>query len=132
MNSYKKINVSPEVHQQISHEAERLNLSRKDYLEAVVQFFRNRQLDPRTFQPETNKQTIQHIVDRIFSYLIHQEKHLLKDLLTEATKARILSELSINHLLTLITEDEATFQHLQKQDQQYLAERLRQAQSTKT
>ena len=131
MNSYKKINVSPEVHQQISHEAERLKLSRKDYMEAVVTFFRDRQTDPRTFQPETNKQAIQQIVDRIFSYLIHQEKYLLKDLVTEATKARILGELSVNHLLTLITEDEATFQQLQRQDQQYLTERLRQAQSIK-
>ena len=132
MSSHKKINVSLEVHRQIDQEAGRLNLSHKGYLEAAATFFLDRQLDPRTYQPETNKQAIQQIVDRIFSYLIHQEKHLLKDLLNEAIKARILGELSVNHLLTLITEDEATFQHLQKQDQQYLAERLRQAQSTKT
>jgi hypothetical protein len=131
MSSHKKINVSLEVHHQIDQEAERLNLSHKGYLEAAVTFFLDRQLDPRTFQPETNKQAIQQIVDRIFSYLIHQEKHLLKDLVTEATKARILGELSVNHLLTLITEDEATFHELQQQDQQYLTERLRQAQSIK-
>lgn len=126
MNSHKKVNVSSDIHRQINQEAGRLKLSHKDYLEAAVMFFLNRQIDPRTYQPETSKQVIQQVVDRLFSYLVHQEKHLLKDLLTEATKARILGELSVNHLLTLITEDEAAFQRLQQQDQQYLTERLRQ------
>ena len=127
MNSSKKINVSDRIHQGIDEEAGRLKLSHKDYLEAAASFFLDRQIDPRTYQPETNKQIVQQAVDRIFSYLIHQEKHLLKDVLTEATKARILGELSVNHLLTIITEDEGTFQQLQQQDQQYLTERLRQA-----
>lgn len=131
MNSSKKINVSDRIHQGIDEEAGRLKLSHKDYLEAAASFFLDRQIDPRTYQPETNKQIVQQAVDRIFSYLIHQEKHLLKDVLTEATKARILGELSVNHLLTIITEDEGTFQQLQQQDQQYLTERLRQAQSPK-
>lgn len=132
MSSHKKINVSLEVHRQIDQEAGRLNLSHKNYLEAAATFFLDRQLDPRTYQPETTKLMVQQVVDRLFSYLIHQEKHLLKDLLTETTKARILGELSVNHLLTLITEDEVIFQQLQQQDQQYLAERLRQAQGAKT
>lgn len=127
MNSSKKINVSDRIHQGIDEEAGRLKLSHKDYLEAAASFFLDRQIDPRTYQPETNKQIVQQAVDRIFSYLVHQEKHLLKDVLTEATKARILGELSVNHLLTIITEDEGTFQQLQQQDQQYLTERLRQA-----
>ena len=127
MNSSKKINISDHLHQEINKEASRLKLSYKEYTEAAVTFFLDRQLDPRTYQPETSKQAVQQVVDRIFSYLIHQEKHLFKDLLTEATKARILGELSVNHLLTLITEDEAAFQRSQQQDQQYLTERLRQA-----
>lgn len=127
MNSHKKINVSSEVHRRIDEEAGRLKLSHKDYLEAAVRFFLDRQLDPRTYQPEATKQMVQQAVDRIFSYLVHQEKHLLKDLLIETTKARILGELSVNHLLSLITEDEATFRQLQQQDQQYLSERLLQA-----
>jgi hypothetical protein len=127
MNSSKKINVSDRIHQGIDEEAGRFRLSHKDYLEAAASFFLDRQIDPRTYQPETNKQIVQQAVDRIFSYLVHQEKHLLKDVLTEATKARILGELSVNHLLTIITEDEGTFQQLQQQDQQYLTERLRQA-----
>ena len=127
MNHYKKVNVSPAVHQRIEQEAKRLKLSHRQYLEAAAIFFLDRQIDPRTYQPETTKQVVQQVVDRIFSYLVHQEKHLLKDLLTEVTKARILSELSVNHLLTLVAEDEVTFQQLQQQDQQYLAERLQQA-----
>ena len=65
-------------------------------------------------------------VDRIFSYLVFQEQHILRAMHTEASKARILGELSVNHLFTLLTEDETTFQQLQQQDQQYLSERLRQ------
>jgi hypothetical protein len=127
MNHYKKVNVSPAVHQCIEQEAKRLKLSHRQYLEAAAMFFLDRRIDPRTYQPETAKQVVQQVVDRIFSYLVHQEKHLLKDLLTEVTKARILSELSVNHLLTLVAEDEVTFQQLQQQDQQYLTERLQQA-----
>ena len=127
MNSHKKINVSLAVHQQIDQEAKRLKLSHKDYLEAASSFFLSRHLDPRTYQPEISKQMIQQVVDRIFSYLVHQEKHLLSDLLTETRKARILGELSVNHLLTLLTEDKASFRQLQQQDQQYLLERLQSA-----
>jgi hypothetical protein len=127
MNHYKKVNVSPTVHQRIEQEAKRLKLSHRQYLEATAMFFLDRQIDPRTYQPETTKQAVQQAVDRIFSYLVHQEKHLLKDLLAKVTKARILSELSVNHLLTLVAEDKAAFQHLQHQDQQYLTERLQQA-----
>ena len=129
MNHYKKVNVSPAVHQRVEQEAKRLKLSQRQYLEATAVFFLDRQIDPRTYQPETTKQVVQQVVDRIFSYLVHQEKNLLKDLLTEVTKARILSELSVNHLLTLVAEDEVAFQQLQQQDQQYLAERLQQAAS---
>ena len=126
MSNNKKINVSIHIHQQIDQESRRLKLSHKDYVEACSCFFLERHLDPRTYQPETNKQSIQQAVDRIFSYLSYQEKHQLRDLYLETVKARILSELSVNHLLTLITEDETTFRQLQQKDQQYLSERLRQ------
>ncbi len=126
MNSHKKINVSSNIHQQIDKESKRLKRSHKAYLEACASFFLERHLDPQTYQPETTKQSVQLAVDRIFSYLSHQEKHQLRDLYLETVKARILSELSVNHLLTLITEDEATFRKLQQQDQQYLSERLKQ------
>ncbi|WPP51769.1 BfmA/BtgA family mobilization protein [Catalinimonas niigatensis] len=126
MSSSKKINVSNLIHKQIDEESRRLKLSHKDYLEACTAFFLERHLDPRIYQPETSKQSIQQAVDRIFSYLSYQEKHQLRDLYLETVKARILSELSVNHLLTLITEDEATYRQLQQQDQQYLSERLKQ------
>jgi len=127
MSSNKKINVSNQIHQQIEQESRRYKLSHKDYVEACSSFFLERHLDPRAYQPETSKQSVQQAVDRIFSYLSYQEKHQLRDLYLETVKARILSELSVNHLLTLITEDETTFRQLQQKDQQYLSERLKQA-----
>lgn len=125
MTTHKKINVSNHIHQQIDQDSKRLKLSHKDYVEACCCFFLERHLDPRSYQPETSKQSVQQAVDRIFSYLSYQEKHQLKDMYLETVKARILSELSVNHLLTLITEDETTFRQLQQQDQQYLTERLK-------
>ena len=127
MHTRKKINVSESLHQRITQESERLGMSQKDYLEATASFFLDRQLDPHQYQPEATKQMLQQAVDRVLSYLVAQEKYLLKSLLTEAAKARILSEVSVNHLLTLLAEDEATLRQMQQQDQQYLAERLRQA-----
>ncbi len=129
MSTSKKINVSNAFHRRLDQEAERLKLSYKEYLEAAGEFFISRKLDPRDYQAGQNDEFAQLLrlaVDRIFSYLVFQEQHILRAMHTEASKARILGELSVNHLLTLITEDEATFQQLQQQDQQYLAERLRQ------
>ena len=129
MSTSKKINVSPAFHRRLDQEAERLKLSYKEYLEAAGEFFIARKVDPREYQAGQNDEFAQLLrlaVDRIFSYLVFQEKHILRAMHTEATKARIMGELAVNHLLTLITEDETTFQQLQQQDQQYLAERLRQ------
>lgn len=129
MSTSKKINVSNAFHRRLDQEAERLKLSYKEYLEAAGKFFIARKLDPRVYQAGQNDEFAQLLrlaVDRIFSYLVFQEQHILRAMHTEATKARILGELSVNHLLTLVTEDEATFRQLQQQDQQYLAERLRQ------
>lgn len=129
MSTSKKINVSNAFHRRLDQEAERLKLSYKEYLEAAGEFFIARKLDPRVYQAGQNDEFAQLLrlaVDRIFSYLVFQEQHILRAMHTEATKARILGELSVNHLLTLVTEDEATFRQLQQQDQQYLAERLHQ------
>jgi len=127
MSSSKKLNVSNHIHHKIEQESKRFKLSHKDYVGACAGFFIDRHLDPRVYQPETSKQSVQQAVDRIFSYLSYQEKHQLRDLYLETLKARVLSELSVNHLLTLIAEDESTFRQLQQKDQQYLSERLKQA-----
>lgn len=129
MSTSKKINVSDAFHRRLDREAERLQLSYKEYLEAAGEFFIARKIDPRSYQAgqqEEFTQILRLAVDRIFSFLVFQEQNILRAMHTEASKARIMGELAVNHLLTLITEDETTFQQLQQQDQQYLSERLRQ------
>ena len=129
MSTSKKINVSHAFHRRLDREAERLKLSYKEYLEAAGEFFISRKVDPREYQAgqqDEFAQLLRLAVDRIFSYLVFQEQNILRAMHTEAIKARIMGELSVNHLLTLITEDETTFKQLQQQDQQYLSERLRQ------
>ena len=126
MSTSKKINVSPAFHKRLDQEAKRLKLSYKEYLEAAGEFFIVRKIDPRAYHAGQNdefSQLLRLAVDRIFSYLVFQEQNILRAMHTEASRARIMGELSVNHLLTLITEDETTFQQLQ---QQYLSERLRQ------
>ena len=129
MSTSKKINVSPAFHKRLDQEAQRLKISYKEYVEAAGEFFIVRKVDPRAYHAGQNdefSQLLRLAVDRIFSYLVFQEQNILRAMHTEASKARIMGELSVNHLLTLITEDETTFQQLQQQDQQYLSERLRQ------
>ena len=129
MSTSKKINVSPAFHRRLNQEAERLKISYKEYLEAAGEFFIARKVDPRAYHAGQNDEFAQLLrlaVDRIFSYLVFQEQHSLRAIHTEATKSRIMGELSVNHLLTIVTEDETAFQELQQQDQRYLAERLRQ------
>ncbi|MGD1892719.1 MAG: BfmA/BtgA family mobilization protein [Cyclobacteriaceae bacterium] len=129
MSTSKKINVSNAFHRRLDQETRRLKLSYKEYLEAAGEFFIARKIDPRKYQAGQTEEVanlLRSAVDRIFSLLIFQEQHVLKAIHTEASKARIMGELSVNHLLRLLTEDESGFQALQQQDQQYLTERLRQ------
>jgi hypothetical protein len=129
MSTSKKINVSDTFHQRLDQEAQRLGLSYKEYLEAAGEFFLSRKVDPRSYevgQQDEFTQLLRSAVDRIFSYLVFQEKNILREIHSEAGKARIMSELAVNHLLTLVAEDETSLKQLQQQDQQYLAERVRQ------
>jgi hypothetical protein len=129
MSTSKKINVSNAFHGRLDQETRRLKLSYKEYLEAAGTFFIARQIDPRKYQAGQSEELAQLIrsgLDRLFSLLVSQEQHVLRAIHTEASKARIMGELSVNHLLRLLTEDESSFQALQQQDQQYLVQRLRQ------
>jgi hypothetical protein len=129
MSTSKKINVSDAFHQRLDQETRRLKLSYKEYLEAAGEFFIARQIDPRKYQAGQTEEVAQLLrsgLDRLFSLLDSQEQYVLKAIHTEASKARIMGELSVNHLLRLLTEDENSFQAIQQQDQRYLAERLRQ------
>ncbi|WKN43282.1 BfmA/BtgA family mobilization protein [Tunicatimonas pelagia] len=130
MSTSKKINVSHAFHQRLNQETTRLKLSYKEYLEAAGEFFIAHKIDPRKYQAGQTEELanlLRSAVDRIFALLIFQEQHVLKAIHTEASKARIMGELSVNHLLRLLTEDESSLQALQQQDQQYLTQRLRQA-----
>lgn len=129
MSTSKKINVSDAFHKRLDQETHRLKLSYKEYLEAAGEFFMAHQIDPRNYRAGQSEEVAQLLrlgLDRLFSLLDSQEQHILKAIHTEASKARIMGELSVNHLLRLLTENESSFQALQQQDQQYLAERLRQ------
>ncbi|MEM6844987.1 MAG: BfmA/BtgA family mobilization protein [Bacteroidota bacterium] len=129
MSTSKKINVSHAFHQRLDQETTRLKLSYKEYLEAAGEFFVARKIDPRKYQAGQTEELaylLRSDLDQLFSLLVSQEQYVLKAIHTEASKARIMGELSVNHLLRLLTEDESSLQALQRQDQQYLAERLRQ------
>ncbi|MEO0330332.1 MAG: BfmA/BtgA family mobilization protein [Bacteroidota bacterium] len=130
MSTSKKINVSLAFHQRLDQETTRLKLSYKEYLEAAGEFFIARKIDPRKYQVGQTEELaylLRSGLDQIFSSLVSQEQHVLKAIHTEASKARIMGELSVNHLLRLLSEDEKSFQTRQQQDQQYLAKRLRRA-----
>ncbi len=128
MSTSKKINVSHAFHQCLDQETRRLKISYKEYLEAAGEFFIARKIDPRKYQAGQTEEfahLLRLAVDRISSLIVFQEQQILKTIHTEASKARIMGELSVNHLLRLLTEDEKSLLALQQQDQQYLTQRLR-------
>ena len=121
MSTSKKINVSFAFHKRLDEEARRLGISYKDYLEAAGMFFLARRMDPRNYragQQQDLAQLFIEAVERITALLAHQEKNMLSAMYEESAKARILSELSVSHLLRLLSQDEAQLQKLQAQDQQ--------------
>jgi hypothetical protein len=127
MSTSKKINVSFAFHKRLDEEARRLGISYKDYLEAAGMFFLSRRLDPRNYragQEQDLAQLLMEALERITALLAHQEKHMLSAMYQESAKGRILSELSVSHLLRLLSQNEAQLKQLQQQDQQYLTERL--------
>jgi hypothetical protein len=127
MSTSKKINVSFAFHKRLDEEARRLGISYKDYLEAAGMFFLSRRLDPRNYrtgQEQDLAQLLMETAEQITQRMGQQEQHIFKVLHEESAKARILSELSVSHLLKLLSQDETQLKQLQQQDQQYLAERL--------
>lgn len=123
----KKINISLTVHTRINEEAERLQMSHKDYVEATVAFFASHRIDPRAYAPNQVQDVaiiVQKAVDRIFSYLVFQEKHLLQHVLEEVVKARVLNEITINNALLLSEVSDEEFAQLQQQNDQYFAEKV--------
>ena len=123
----KKINISLTVHASISQEAERLQMSHKDYVEAAVDFFASHRIDPRAYAPNQVQDVamiVQQAVDRIFSYLVFQEKHLLQNVLEEVVKGRVLNEIAVNNALLLSEVSDEEFAQLQKQNDQYFAEKV--------
>ena len=127
MSTSKKINVSQAFHQRLDEEARRLDISYKDYLEAAGMFFLARRIDPRNYRAGQEQDLVallSEAVERIIALLVHQEQHISTALHEESAKSRILSELSVSHLLRLLSQDEAQLKQLQQQDQQYLSDRL--------
>jgi hypothetical protein len=127
MSTSKKINVSAAFHQRLDEEARRLKISYKDYLEAAGMFFLARRIDPRNYRAGQEQDLVAFLseaIERIIALLVHQEQHILHDIHEESAKSRILSELSVSHLLRLLSQDEAQLKQLQHQDQQYLSDRL--------
>ena len=130
MSTSKKINVSFAFHKRLDEEARRLGISYKDYLEEAGMFFLSRRLDPRNYrvgQEQDLAQLLMEAVERITALFAHQEKHMLSAMFEESAKARILSELSVSHVLRLLSQNEAQLKQLQQQDQQYLTKRLQKA-----
>ncbi|WKN44888.1 BfmA/BtgA family mobilization protein [Tunicatimonas pelagia] len=123
----KKINISLSVHTTIRDEAERLQLSHKDYVEAAVTFFSANRIDPRQYTPNQVQDVamiVQKAVDRIFSYLVFQEKHLLQNVLEEVVKGRVLNEIAVNNALLLSEVGDEEFAQLQQQNDRYFAEKV--------
>jgi hypothetical protein len=152
----KSVNVPYQLHQLLSTEAKRLELSQGDYTAACVRYFAERGLNPveidaregQLIMQEMHKhsglstQQVKKLGDRIFSYLQVQERELLVPMLHEMLRTRVtldrvlrMNEILVNNLTTQLqqltppqlAQRKESLQKLRQQNEDMLAQQIQQA-----
>ncbi len=127
MHTTKKINVSDAFHEKISGEANRLKMSKKEYLETATEFFIARKIDPRQYVPGQNNElmlSLLETVNTILDFLESEKKSILNAVFHETLKSRILTEIAINNLLSLSDLNEGEFSKLREGNDEYFSDKL--------
>ncbi|MEN7551841.1 BfmA/BtgA family mobilization protein [Rapidithrix thailandica] len=123
MTKDRQIRIERAVYTQAQQEAKTYQLSLKAYTQAALRFFASRKLNPIAYRPGMEyelSRDLNKAVDRLFGFLITQEKSVLKPLLTETVRSRILLELTIDNLHRVSEVDPNTLQKLKRENEQYM------------
>jgi ABC-type transporter MlaC component len=124
----KRVNVkiSPQVHHLVVKAARDLEMPVRTYTEAALCFFATRKLDPTGFKEGNTARVLTHLekgINRVLSYMVTQEKHLLHQLFLELINTRIVCEILLSNLHKLSDLSAEEESKLREYNQQYLSHR---------
>lgn len=120
------VKISPQVHQLVAKAARDLGMPVKTYTEAALCFFATRKLDPTGFKEGDTARVLTHLekgINRVLSYMVTQEKHLLHQLFLELINTRIVCEILLSNLHKLSDLSAEEESKLREYNQQYLSRR---------
>lgn len=119
------IKISEKLHKYVKEEAMAHGLTLKSYTESSLQFFYTRKLNPTKYQAGQEYQLSRDVnkaVDRIFSFMVQQEKNVLKHIITEVVRSRILIDIMIHNLHHLYSGDPEVIEKLCESNEKYMQE----------
>jgi hypothetical protein len=120
------LKISPAVHHLLVKAAKDLHMPVKAYTEAAIAFFASRKLDPTGFKEGDTARVLTHLdkgINRVLSYIVTQEKHLLHNLFSELINTRIVCEILLSNLHKLSEMTEEDEKKIREYNQQYLKQR---------
>lgn len=128
MGTLYRVRISEKVYTQLHEISKENKLSMKDYTESSIQFFSSRNLNPKKFELGKEYDITREVrksVDRVLGFIITQEKGILKNILNELVRGRLLSEILINNLHNLSDLKKGELEALQNQNKIYLSEKMK-------
>lgn len=120
------VKISSQVHHLVVKAASDLGMPVKTYTEAALRFFATRKLDPTGFKEGDTARVLTHLekgINRVLSYMVTQEKHLLHQLFLELINTRIVCEILLSNLHQLSDLSAEEESKLREYNQQYLSGR---------
>jgi hypothetical protein len=120
------LKISLAVHHLLAKAASDLDMPVKAYTEAAICFFATRKLDPTGFKEGDTAKVITHLdkgINRVLSYIVSQEKHLLYNFFSELINTRIVCEILLANLHKLSDMSEEDEKKIREYNQQYLNQR---------
>lgn len=103
------VTISKTLHQKVGEESERYDMTMKDYVQNALAFFVNRKINPATYEPGKEFDTIQvlkHSAEKIMHSIANLEQNILLKIAEEVVRGRLLQEAQINLLIEKLIEPE--------------------------
>lgn len=116
------VTVSKTLHQKVGEEADRYELSRKEYVQNALAYFVHRKINPATYEPGKEFDTVQvlkYSTEKIISLIAALEQNRLLEITEEIVRGRLLQETQLNLLIEKFIEPEHREQ-LQKEIIEYV------------
>ena len=123
------VSVSKTLHEKVGAEVDRLNMSRKEYVQGALVFFTTRKINPVTYDPGKEfdlVQTVKKSTEKVLAKLEQRENNIPKELVEEVVRGRLLQEAQLNLLIEKLIEPELR-ERVQKDIISYIEDTLHQS-----